>query len=500
MLLVSGALPVVPRRTVDSEAASAFAKDGRQSDAEIGPKKTDGAPVGHDPLSWTNVIESIRGDSRTQEILHWAKQATPRHWELGKLVLAAPSEFVRDRILHGQMHALFELARRTDPNLKTIEVIVDPSLQVCAASTARRSTSEDLPWPTEFFSPASTRPRMRFERLVLNSSNTAAVRTAIHIAEAPDPRYRCIFIYGEVGTGKTHIRHSIASRFREAYPGRTVLSTSAEEFSAEYGRACRAKLGQAFRDRCSQIDFLVIDDLQLLAGRKGTQKQLLAMLDLLLESGRRVAVFSDRPLRALTDIHPRIITRLSGGPTTRLDRPNADIRFAILQDLSKHIGGIDTGIIWSDEALWYIADQASPDCRDLEGCILQIVSGVEPLQMEVKEVTLERARHILQERFLVLNRRLPVADIRKQVAKHFGLDDRALISKSRARDVVLARQVAMYVARRLTGYSLSAIGSEFGGRDHSTVSYAIQKVDTACDNDLAFDAEIRELIQGVESS
>ena len=500
MLLDLGSPPVVPRRSGDNEAASAIAGDGRSRNAESGSKTVAGDAVGLHARSWTKVIERMRGDSRTQEIHHWARQASPRKWALGKLVLAAPSEFVRDRILHEHMHALFEFARLADPDLKTIEVIVDPSLRPSKTSTARRSTLETFPWPTEFFNSASTRPRMRFERLVLNSSNAAAVRTAVHIAEAPHPRYRCIFVYGEVGTGKTHIRHSVASRYRDTFPGRTVLSTSAEEFSAEYGRACRAKLGQAFRDRCAQVDLLVIDDLQLLAGRKGTQKHLLALLDLLLESGRRAAAFSDRPLQALTEIHPRIITRLSGGPNIRLEKPDADDRFAILKDLSQRIGGMDAGIVWSDDALWYIAKQASPDCRVLEGCMLQIVSEVEPLETGVKEVTLERARHILQERFLVLNPRLPVAEVRKRVARHFGMDERALVSKSRAKDVVLARQVAMFVARRLTGYSLSAIGSEFGGRDHSTVSYAIQKVAVSCENDLAFDAEIRELIQDVESS
>ena len=430
-----------------------------------------------------------------QEVSHWASRASPVRCEGGTLIVAAPSVFVRDRILHGQPDALLEFSRLADPEILSIEVVVDPSLR--APTAPRRSTQVHPRWPTTFFDSPCARPRMRFERFVTGSGNADAIRTAVHLAEAPEPTYRSIFIHGEIGTGKTHIRHAVAHRFRECHAGRDVLSATAEEFSAEYGRACKESLGQTFRDRCARIDLLVIDDLQQLGGRPGTQRQLLAMLDLLLESGRRVAAFSDRPLRAHTDIDPRIITRLSGGPTSKLERPDPETRFAILTDLSVHLGGGKYGIIWHDDALQYISEQASPDCRDLEGCVLQILSAVEPLHLEV---TRERAEHVLQHRFLVLHRRISVAEVRKRVGKHFGIDERALASRSRSSDVVLARQVAMYVARQVTGYSLSAIGAEFGSRDHSTVSYAIRRITQAYESDLAFDAEIRELIRILEAS
>ena len=432
-----------------------------------------------------------------QEVLHWISHASPIRRTSRKLVVAVPNAFIRDRILQGQPDALLEIARRADPELRAIEVIVDTRMRSPGPAMPRRAATSLPPWPTTFFDSNFPRPRMRFDRFVTGKSNVHAVRTAVHLAESTEPKYHSVFIHGDIGTGKTHIRHAIARRFRECHPGRTVLSTTSDEFWAEYGRACRESLGQAFRERCAVVDLLVIDDLQLLGGRPGTQRQILALLDLLIESGRRVAAFGDRPLRALTGVDPRIITRLSGGPNARLEQPDVETRFAILKDLAEQLGGPQSGIVWHDDALQYVAEEASPDCRDLEGCILQLVSAVEPLQLQV---TRARAAQVLQHRFLVLNRRFSVSEIRKRLAKHFGVDDRALVSKSRSSDVVLARQVAMYVARLLTGYSLSAIGAEFGGRDHSTVSYAIRKVNQACENDLSFDAEIRELIRSLEAT
>ena len=446
---------------------------------------------------WTQVIESLRGDGRMEEIVLWAAQTSPvRHAE-GRLVVAAPSAFVRDRILHQHVDILLEIARRADPELATIEVIVDLDAAPPAIAVQRRATSDPAPWPTGFFESPSSRPRMRFERLVRGMGNAAAARAGIHLAEALDPQFLSVFVHGEIGTGKTHIRHAIVQRFRESHPGRIVLSTTAEEYTAEYGRACKDSLGQAFRDRCARVDLLAIDDLQTLEGRPGTQRQLLAVLDLLLESGRRVAAFGNRPLRFMAGIDPRIITRLSGGPNAALETPDAETRFAILKDLANNIGGGSSGMRWHDDALRYIAEGASPDCRDLEGCILQVLSAMEPLQLEI---TRARAVDALQHRFLVLHRRFTVVEVRKQVAKYFGTEERSLVSKSRASNVVLARQVAMYIARKLTGYSLSAIGAEFGGRDHSTVSYAIRRVDQACKNELVFDAEIQELIRSLEAS
>ena len=318
-----------------------------------------------------------------QEVLHWISYAEPVHRTSGRLIVAAPNAFIRDRILQGQPDAMLEIARRADPELQSIEIIVDTRLHPPAPELPRRSAANLSPWPSAFFDPHSARPRMRFDRFVPGRSNVHAVRAAEHLAEAPEPKYHSVFIHGDIGTGKTHIRHAIARRFRECHPGRTVLSKTSDEFWAEYGRACRESLGQAFRDRCSQVDLLVIDDLQLLGGRPGTQRQILALLDLLIESGRRVAAFGDRPLRTLTGVDPRIITRLSGGPTAKLYKPDVETRFTILKDLAEQLGGAQSGIVWHDDALRYVAEEASPDCRDLEGCILQLVSAVEPLQLEV---------------------------------------------------------------------------------------------------------------------
>ena len=451
---------------------------------------------------WAGVITAIRQDGGLQELLHFASQARPVEFDAGKLTVATPNAFVRDQILHQRPDTLLETARQSLPELDSIEVLVDSGMRPPSRATAPdRETAppgfRQPAWPTDFFRAPATLPRLRFERFVASRPNAALVRAAVHFAEAATPRFPSIFVHGKMGTGKTHLRHAVARRHLERHPERRVLSVTANAFWTEYGRACRESLNQTFREYCARVDLLAIDDIQQLAGRMRTQEMLLAMLDHMLENGGRVVAFADRPLGALKALDPGIVARLSGGPNTRLEEPDVETRLAILRDHAACLVEPHARIVWHEDALRYIAERARPDGRDLEGCMQQILSEVEPLQLEV---TRARAEKILQSRFLVLQRRFGVAEIRRHVARHFGVDEREMTSRRRAADIVRARQVAMYVARELTRNSLSAIGADFGGRDHSTVSYALQRVGDACARDVAFEAEVRELIRGLESA
>ncbi len=477
----------------DTPPVAARSPDGLANPDDAAPP-SERVPTAADEL-WSRVLETIRGYRHFRELLHWVTHVRADRQEDGCLFLVVPNDFIRDHILRDYRDDLLDFARRADPALESIDLAVRrDSRRVPAAATDSDDPDASAP---PFFRAPVLRPRMCFERFVGGRCNEAAIRNSVHFAEAPRPSFRSLFIHGGIGTGKTHIRHAITRRFQELNPDLRILSVSANEYANEYGRACRESLAQAFWDYCSGVDLLAIDDLPSLANRPKTQLQLLPLIDLLLETGRRVVAFGDKPLAAMNGIHGRITGRLTAGPACEINPPDADTRFAILKNIAESLGSEAAGIVWERDALRYIAERASSDGRDLEGCILQLLSEVEPLGLPV---TRERAERILQNRFLSLRPRLGIPEVRKIVAKHFGVEERTLCSKSRTSQVVLARQVAMYVARSSTGLSLSTIGSEFGRRDHSTVSYAIGRIRERCERELAFDAEVRELIRTVEAA
>jgi len=454
------------------------------------------ADAGDAPALWSHVLDVLRQDPLRQELCHWASQASAEGIASGRLFLHARSKFVRDQLTGGAARHILTVARSRLPSLRAIRISWPSKAPAAATPKPAENAFRALPrsWPTAFFSNRNARPRMRFERFVAGPANASASQAAMRFADAEEG-FPSLVVHGPEGCGKTHLRHATVQRWAERNPGRTALNVSSDEFWHEYAFACKASLAQDFRHHCARVDLLVLDEFQNLAGRGGTQKQLIWMLGHLLERGGRVLALSDRPLSNLQGIDDKLIARLRGGPDVTLAAPPFETKLAILQGLARTQDASSKGVQWHENALTYVADNAA-DCRDLEGCFQQVLHSLEPLGLEV---TRERAREILQSRFLVMNRRYSVAEIRRCVAQQYGVDEAALRGRSRVAGVKHARQVAMYLCREMTGESLAAIGAEFA-RDHSTVSYSYSRIRDRCSKCLVLESEVREAMRKLRTS
>jgi len=313
-------------------------------------------------------------------------------------------------------------------------------------------------------------PKYLFETFVEGTSNQLALATALAVSESPgQTSYNPLFLYGGVGLGKTHLMHSIGNHILQRDPESLVLYCSAEEFMNEMITSIRTGKNQAFRDKYRDIDVLLIDDIQFLSDKEGTQEEFFHTFNTLYNSGKQLVISSDQPPKELRTLEDRLRSRFAWGVIVDITLPNFETRNAILRRKADQIG-----IVVSDEITDFIAKNIVSNIRDLEGA-LNKVSAYSTLSR--KEISLELAKDALKDIIDPVDKpELTVDYVQKIVANYFNLPQEDINSKKRSQNIVYPRQVAMYLCRKLLNISLPKIGDGFGGRDHSTVIHGCDKI------------------------
>jgi chromosomal replication initiator protein len=281
--------------------------------------------------------------------------------------------------------------------------------------------------------------------------------------------YNPLFVYGGVGLGKTHLLHAIGHFVTGHHPGLEVRYVSVETFTNEFINALRDGGIRSFKDRYRSTDVLLIDDIQSLAGREQTQEEFFHTFNALHESGKQIVISSDRPPKAIATLEDRLRSRFEMGLMTDIQPPDIETRIAILR---KRVL-TDGYQIRDPEVLSYIAARVSTNVRQLEGALIRVVAHS---SISGRAVTADLAREVLTDLFPDADGHLRIEVIQEEVARYYNVSIDELVGDKRTKRVVAPRQVAMYLARELTDLSLPAIGRAFGGRDHSTVIYAVNKV------------------------
>jgi len=300
-------------------------------------------------------------------------------------------------------------------------------------------------------------------------SNRFAHAAALAVAETPARAYNPLFIYGGVGLGKTHLLHSIGHYTAENHPGLSVRYVSVETFTNEFINALRDGGIRSFKDQYRSTDILLIDDIQMLEGREQTQEEFFHTFNALQESGKQIVISSDRPPSAIKTLEDRLRSRFEMGLITDVQPPDIELRIAILR---KRVM-TDGYQIRDAEALSYIAARVSTNVRQLEGALIRVVAHS---SISGRPVTVELAQEVLVDLFPAGAGGVRIDLVQEATARHYGISLEELVGDRRTKRVVGPRQVAMYLSRELTDASLPAIGRAFGGRDHTTVIYAVQKV------------------------
>lgn len=318
-------------------------------------------------------------------------------------------------------------------------------------------------------------PRFTFENFVTGKSNEFAYAAAKRIAESNDIAYNPFFLYGGVGLGKTHLMHAIAWQVLENFPNRKVLYISAEKFLHNFIRAIKDKNTDGFKRTFRNVDVLMIDDVQFIAGKDATQEEFFHTFNELINEKKQIILTADKSPHEMQGIEDRLRSRLGWGLATEVHSPNVETRIAILQKKA-----IQLGVEISDDVAMFLADKIESNVRELEGALNRLAAHATLVNMEI---TIDTAAELLKDLFRVYNREVTLDEIQKKVAEHYSIKVSDMSSSRRSRNVARPRQIAMCLCKTLTQKSYPEIGRSFGGRDHTTVMHAVKTIEKMREED-----------------
>jgi len=336
-------------------------------------------------------------------------------------------------------------------------------------------------------------PRLTFESFVVGSGNRFTHAACMAVAQNLGNAYNPLFIFGGSGLGKTHLLHAVGHSVRQSRPSARVSYVSAERFTNEMIYAIQHAQTLAFRNKYRNVEVLLIDDIQFLAGKESTQEEFFYTFNALRDAHKQIVVTADKPPKDIPMLEERLTSRFNQGLITDIQQPDVETRIAILRNRCALEGD---GARLPDDVLLLIADRIRNNVRDLEGCLVRLLAVA---SLAHQDVTLELADEVLHHYVNPEPDELTPERVIAAVSERFGLKPESLCGQRRTRTVVLPRQVAMYLLRQLTDLSLVEIGRTFGGRDHTTVLYACGKVGAMIASDTAFQEKINGLISTLAS-
>jgi chromosomal replication initiator protein len=426
---------------------------------------------------WEQAAQRLRAELAEATWHAWFQGARAVRFEHDILVLAVPNQLAADRI-RSSYHAMVDAALVTTTGRAcTIELLVDteaagenvgppPDLPLAVVEAPAPPPVSESVWAT-----GTLNPRYTFDQFVIGASNRFAHAAALSVAEAPAQAYNPLFIYGPAGLGKTHLLHAIGHMVRNLYPKTRVRYVSTESFMNDFVEAIRDRTRMpVFKRRYRDLDVLLIDDIQFLERTQELQEEFFHTFNQIHNEGGQIVISSDRSPKSIATLEDRLRSRFEWGLITDVQPPEFETRLAILRKKAEaeHLGGIP------DEVLGFIASNIQDNIRELEGALIRVAAYSSLHRAPLSE---EVARSVLSDLLPTTKPREITAQlILDETAKMFGWTVEDLCGKSRRRPLVTARQIGMYVMRNLTDFSYPRIAEAFGGRDHTTVMYAVDKI------------------------
>lgn len=430
---------------------------------------------------WVDVLAQVQSrlDAETYEI--WKESVLPLGFHRNTFFIQVPNHFFRDWLVTRYAAVIKSVVQDIVHDEIEIQFLPAEEVSEKLLSRLRKSIA------TSPLSATSTlNPRYTFETFVVGNSNRFAHAASLAVAEAPGEVYNPLFIYGGVGLGKTHLLHAISHYISNRNAGCRVVYVTSEKFTNELINAIAEKRPAEFRNKYRTMDVLLIDDIQFLAGKERTQEEFFHTFNTLYEANKQIVISSDRPPKEIPTLEDRLRSRFEWGLITDIQPPDLETRIAILRKKAQ----LDNLQI-TDETLEYIASQITSNIRELEGALIRLAAYASLYKIQV---TTELARDLLKDIMpKKAPRKITIELIQEKVAAYYGLRPEDLKSKKRNHNIAFPRQVAMYLARELTDLSLIQIGEAFGGRDHTTVLHAQEKIAAQLSSDPLLEEALNDL-------
>ena len=431
---------------------------------------------------WDKTLNIIKAEITEVSFNTWIKSIVPVKFDNGTLKLGVPNNFTKE-ILEGRYKDLIMNSFKLITSKKYIIdffIMSEETLDL----EERKETKNSIIVNDEMTSILN--PKYTFNTFVIGNSNRFAHAASLAVAESPAKAYNPLFIYGGVGLGKTHLMHAIGHYVLQNNPKSKVVYVSSEKFTNELINSIKDDKNVEFRNKYRTVDVLLIDDIQFIAGKERTQEEFFHTFNALHESNKQIILSSDRTPKEIPTLEDRLRSRFEGGLIADIQPPDFETRIAIL----KKKADIDNLNI-DNEVMVYIATKIKSNIRELEGALIRIVAYSSLTNREVSvDLASEALKDIISSKHA---KQINVDLIQDVVSSYFNLRIEDFKSQRRTRNVAYPRQIAMYLCRKLTDMSLPKIGEEFGGRDHSTVIHAYEKVSNKLKDDDSLKDTINDL-------
>jgi chromosomal replication initiator protein len=439
---------------------------------------------------WDSILERISKLVGSQSFQTWFRPTRLLSFEDGVLLVEGPNQFFVDWLHEHHMEKIEHAARNITGDDTTVRLTSSPPPTRVAPPDKPAGGSMVVRESAVAANNVHLNRRYTFEEFIVGNCNRLAHAGAQAVAKNPAQVYNPLFIYGGAGLGKTHLIQAIGHNILRSHPSLMISYVSTESFVNELIHAIQKGATLEFKKRYRNIDILLIDDIQFLAGKERMQEEFFYTFNALHDANKQIVCTSDRPPKDIPTLEERLRSRFEWGLITDLQPPDLETRIAILRKKVE-----DEHIQIPDSVIQVIAENVKNNIRELEGSLIKILAFA---SLTCQEITVAMARDVLRDIMKEPGGREISADsIKKTVSQHFDVPIDSLKSKTRISRVVLARQVAMYLCRNLTGLSLVQIGQRFGGRDHSTVLHSVRKIEKIITSDDSLSRKIDSISKDI---
>lgn len=440
---------------------------------------------------WQTVLGEVEVNISRPNFLTWFKDTEIQSKKDGIVTISAPNGFTKEWLENKYNKILLKSLRNNSPDIKEIKFIINtqnrtkkqPEVNTENYQYQEETENDQLNFQSfNINKETNLNHKYTFDNFIIGSFNELAQAAGRAIVKNPGTLYNPLFIYSNVGLGKTHLLQAVGNEIIKRHPSKKIKYLNSEKYTSELVDAISKRGMESFKNKYQKIDTLIIDDIQFIAGKEKTQEEFFHTFNALYQKNKQIIISSDRPPQSISTLEERLRSRFEGGMIADISQPDLETRIAILKSKTQ-----ERKIKLPEEAYSYIASHIQKNIRELEGALNRIVAITKMQETEPTMETINQVfSHIINQPKKITNHK----KIIKTVAEFYDINSEEMINQSRKREFVKPRQVAMYLLKKESQNSYPSIGEKLGGRDHTTVMYACQKIEKEIEKDESFKQEL----------